>query len=231
MNCQDVQRDIDEFLDGTLPESAHSAMAAHIEECEECRQVLEQTRRLRSTLAALPAPAPRPGFARAALRQTRRAHQQPRRGAAGWFAAGFGSAAAAGLASWLVRAPALPCPGPNPVPNQAGASVAMVELAPGTTRSVRLAFDAPQRMEGARLTMRLPEDFELAGHPERREISWITELEAGRNLLELPVRALADGEGELVAEITHGETTKRFRIRLRTGEPAAFLEPHAARPA
>ena len=227
MNCQDVQRDIDEFLDGMLPESAHSAMASHLEGCEECRQALEQTRRLRSALAALPAPTPRPGFARAALRRARRAHQQPRRGAAGWFAAGFGSAAAAGLAAWLVLAPVTPGPGTVP----AASDQPMVELAPGRTESVRLAFDAPRRLEGARLTMRLPENFELAGHPERREISWTTELEPGRNLLELPVRALAGGEGELVAEIAHGETIKRFRVRLRTGEPAALLKQRTARKA
>ncbi|MGM0412388.1 MAG: anti-sigma factor family protein, partial [Pseudomonadota bacterium] len=54
MNCQDVQRDLDEFLDGTLDGSTHSATAAHIEDCEGCRQALEETRRLRTALAALP---------------------------------------------------------------------------------------------------------------------------------------------------------------------------------
>jgi ketosteroid isomerase-like protein len=126
--------------------------------------------------------------------------------------------------AWLVLAPVgTGLPGPaadNPAPT--------VALAPGRTESVRLAFDAPKRLEGARLTMRLPENFELAGHPERRELTWTTELEAGRNLLELPVRALADGEGELIAEIAHGDTVKRLSIRLRAEGPAASLTPNPA---
>lgn len=226
MNCQDVQRDLDEFLDGTLADSEYSAMAAHIEDCDGCRQALEQTRQLRAALAELPAPPPRSGFARSALRQARRAHEQPGKGAAGWFAAGFGSAAAAGLAAWLVVAPIGPVPDSSSGP--AANHPPTVELAPGRTESVRLAFDAPERLEGARLTMRLPENFELAGYSQRREISWTTELEAGRNLLELPVRALAGGEGELVAEIVHGSTIKRLRIRLRAEGPAAFLAPNTA---
>ncbi|MFW6350433.1 MAG: hypothetical protein ACOC3U_08695, partial [Thiohalospira sp.] len=143
-------------------------------------------------------------------------------GAPGWFAAGFGSAAAAGLAAWLVLAPVAPEQGKTP----SAEGMPTVELAPGRTESVRLAFDAPERLEEARLTMRLPENFELAGHPERQELTWTTELEAGRNLLELPVRALADGEGELIAEIAHGDTVKRLRIRLRAAGPAAFLAPN-----
>jgi len=225
MHCSDVQRDIDEFLDGTLEETRQAEVRKHLESCDSCRQTLEGTRQLRSALREIPAPAPRRGFLRKALRQARRAHRQPRgAGAPGWFAAGFGSAAAAGLVAWLVLAPVGPGQGPGPTP--ATDRLPTVELAPGRTESVRLAFDAPERLEGARLTMRLPENFELASHPGRRELTWTTELEAGRNLLELPVRALAGGDGELVAEIAHGDTVQRLSIRLRAAGPAAFLAPN-----
>ncbi|MFW5909652.1 MAG: anti-sigma factor family protein, partial [Thiohalospira sp.] len=66
MNCQDVQQELDELLDGTLPEPRRGEVRDHLEACEACRREYAGIQRLRAALQAQPAPAPRAGFLRRA---------------------------------------------------------------------------------------------------------------------------------------------------------------------
>ncbi len=44
MNCQGVIREISNYIDGELELSAKRELEGHLEECEECKMVVDQTR-------------------------------------------------------------------------------------------------------------------------------------------------------------------------------------------
>ena len=44
MNCKDVIREISEYIDGDLDVSIKQEMESHLEECGECRLVVNQTK-------------------------------------------------------------------------------------------------------------------------------------------------------------------------------------------
>ncbi len=60
----------------------------------------------------------------------------------------------------------------------------------------------------------LPPGIELAGYPGQHEVSWEGRLEAGSNLLVLPIRALAGSGGDIVTRIQHTEREKTFIVRM-----------------
>jgi len=44
LNCQGVIREISNYIDGELELSAKRELEGHLEECEECKMVVDQTR-------------------------------------------------------------------------------------------------------------------------------------------------------------------------------------------
>jgi hypothetical protein len=64
----------------------------------------------------------------------------------------------------------------------------------------------------------------IVGYPGRRSLEWQTNLEAGKNILRLPVVATGTIGGEmknsqLVAHVKHGNKVKTYRINLNAGTP------------
>ncbi len=218
MNCESARAHIEELADGALREPLSRAVRAHLEHCAACRGVLAEERGLRTALRALPAPPVAPGFHERVLHRaiaTAERRRARRRSAQAAVAASL----LLGLILGLVLAPR------GGVPNEA------VPLALAQTRPVRLVFHAPHAMQDVRLTIRLPAGVELAGYPGRRELSWRTPLRAGTNRLTLPVVATGGHGGDLVAELRHAGTHKRFVIRMDVrGRNGAGL-PYTAMPA
>ena len=56
MNCEKIQVQIDNYLDGTLPEGEKSMLDSHVEGCVACKSVLKQEREFRSQLLQYEAP-------------------------------------------------------------------------------------------------------------------------------------------------------------------------------
>ena len=178
--------------------------------------------RLQQALRALPVPSPRPGFAArvfAALpREPRQAAAAPRRTSTplAWaLAASF--AGAVGLALWLQ-------PGVTPAPDVAPAAQArVVVLGAGKSGPVRLAFRSPRELAGVTIHLQLPRGVELEGHPGLQSLRWQTDLQAGANVLELPL-VMRDGEGGvLTATLDHGRSQKAFTVQVRAERPAALF--------
>jgi hypothetical protein len=179
-------------------------------------------------LRAMPVIGPAEGFVDRALHtavQRNVAHHH-RHG----FLVGFGSAAVAALALWVVVGwfpGELPTggSGANTVASNTGSqagsesSATMPELsiALNEQRDIKLAFYSGQDLKGARITIQVPDNVALVGYPGRRELSWETNLAKGDNTLRLPVLATQVARGELIANIQYGGQTKTLKVRLRTG--------------
>ncbi len=64
------------------------------------------------------------------------------------------------------------------------------------------------------MSLALPGNVELVGYGDRRELSWQTDLREGGNLLQLPLVARGTAKDELVASLSHGGTSKTFRLKF-----------------
>jgi len=142
--CDEVLRQLDDFVDGRLGPEASDAVAAHLTGCPACQAVVERTRRVLDAAAALPAEvAPArdlwPGIAArlhgevASLADHRRGRRWPLAAAAALVIA------AAGIA--LLRWPAPPAPGrPGAVGVSAASLASDTELAAALAEYQRAAM-------------------------------------------------------------------------------------------
>ncbi len=143
------------------------------------------------------------------------------------FALGFGSAAAAALAVWVVVGMS---PGELSDTDNASESVIAstgevveqptMSITVNTQQTIRLAFASNESLQGAKITIRLPENVALVGYPGRRQLSWETNLKKGDNLLSLPIIATQVAQGELIADIEYEGRVKTLTLNLETGAEA-----------
>lgn len=146
-------------------------------------------------------------FDRALVRAT---HEGTRRQRNRWLMTGFGSAAVAGVVLWL--AAGLFFTAPQPVgPEATIPGIAMTLEEP---RTVNLVFASKTALDGATLTVSLPNGIELEGFPGQSEITWQTSLVEGRNLLPLTLVALNPAGGEVLARLEHDNRGRTFRLRI-----------------
>jgi len=217
MHCTEARNLLDDHLDGLLDQPHGEALAAHLQNCADCRRELADRQALLARLRELPLEAPAPGFAARALHRTRQKHAQRVRG----FATGFGSAVAAGLALWVAAGFW------HPTEEASTPHVQAITLNVQQPRTVNLAFNVPaqDRYEQVRFRLILPPGVSLAGRPGKREIAWEDRLEPGRNLLSLPLVAEPGTTGELIAQIEIQGVKKTFRIPVRATAQGAWRGP------
>jgi len=82
---------------------------------------------------------------------------------------------------------------------------------------VNLVFASTEALNAATLTVSLPDGVELAGFPGQREITWETNLNAGKNLLPLTLIALTPTGGEVLARLQHKDRDRTFRLQIQVG--------------
>ena len=201
MECRDFTQQLDDCLDGRLDAAARRSIQEHLERCPDCRRLHQHAAALQAALRTLPAPTPRQGFVDQALSRATGAAagavRTPRRGVLGMaLAASLVLGVAVGV--FLVTRPA-------PVP-----TVALMLERPET---VRLMFNSAKPLQAATLSLALPGNVELVGYGDR-ELSWQTDLREGGNLLQLPLVARGTAKDELVASLSHGGTSKTFRLKF-----------------
>ena len=85
--------------------------------------------------------------------------------------------------------------------------------------TVRLMFNSAKPLQAATLSLALPENVELVGYGNRRELAWQTNLREGGNLLQLALVAHGTVKGELVAGLSHGGRSKTFRLKIEIKRP------------
>ena len=239
-DCKNTLQRLDDLLDGSLSPTAAARLHAHLDDCEDCAAALAGAKRLNRALRDMPVPDPRPGFASAALADavarnhigvaaTRsspalraasaprtsagflgRSRQAPRRRLELWFGGALGAAAAAALVVMLWGPPR-----GAPVP-QDPADVRLTLYEP---REIGVAIDAGQALPGALLTVSLEGGIDLVGFGAQRELQWQTDLDAGTNVLPLPIIAHSLEQGRLTALVEHGEMTQQIELRIQVDAP------------
>ena len=208
MNCRIAKTLMQEAADGELKGADTGLINAHLEECPACREDYRQTLKMLESLRNLPVPPSSPGFAERVLKNATRSRPAT---------AGERSLRpAAGIAASLLALFLLVTLMVDQRPEQQATDIV---LHGSEVRTIRVAIESAQAVDGIRMTIDVSDNLAIEGYRDQREISWTARLEQGINLIALPVSAIADGEGEIVARVGLGEHEKVFRIRTRHQAP------------
>lgn len=209
MTCSELTTTLDDYMDGLMEPAAAARLGAHIEDCDVCRQVLAKERKLRQSLkdygeSTMPH-ADAAFFDRALLNAARAGTRRQRKR---WVMTGVGGTIAAGLVIWMLGGIFLAAPeiSEPPVP-----AIVMTLEEP---RTLNLVFSSATALADATMTVVLPRGVELAGFPGQSEITWMTSLKAGKNVLPLTLIATSPQGGELLATLRHEGDDKSFRVKV-----------------
>ncbi|MEX2488210.1 MAG: hypothetical protein WD356_01630 [Pseudomonadales bacterium] len=207
MQCNDARQQLDKLARPGDP-GADDALAAHLRECDDCRDYARE-QQLIDLLASMPIRPPAPGFEERVMenalagksRETGRTPAQ--RGThVRWFMATAASVLLAVILTMQFN------------PGEDGDQVVSVKVRPGVTQMVTVRLTSPTELANALLTLQLDENLELEGRAGVHEMQWRTTLKSGPNDLSLPVRLLDKNSGMVTIALKHGETTKRFSVRV-----------------
>jgi len=206
MKCQDLRSQLDDYLDGKLDERP---LQEHLSACPECRRAYQHAQAVQEGLRKLSPPEIHPAFVdRAILRATRPqavgAHPTRR--------ALIGMALAASLVLGLALGAFF---------SLRDAPVQTVALAVEKPETVRMVFSSAKPLRAATLSLSLPENVEVVGYAGQRELTWQTDLREGQNLLQLPLIARGAVKDDLLARLSHGSSTKTFRVKFEMAKANA----------
>ena len=211
MTCERIKNQFDDYIDEALEQADMDVLRQHVESCDACGQLVDRELKLRRMLreygdSSMPTP-DATHFDRtliAAAREGRRQHQRH-----SWMT-GFSSAIAAGLAVWIVSSFWFSGPSTSIVEP----ALPTVTMAMEEPRTVNLVFTSARALQDATLTVLLPEGVQIAGFEGQREITWMTDLAAGKNVLPLRLIATMPTNGVLLATLRHGGDDRTFRLRV-----------------
>jgi hypothetical protein len=151
------------------------------------------------------APRPATGFYKQAL-----ARASTEAGATGhgrWWGALGGAVAAAALL-WVVSTVFFRPPEPM------DAAVPSVTMSVEMPQTINLVFSSATPLDNATMTVSLPDGIEIRGFAGQHEITWLTSLKEGRNVLPLTLVATTPAGGELLARLQHENNGKTFRLKV-----------------
>ena len=209
MKCAEINIHIDRFLDKQSNSEELLAFEDHASHCTECAKKLKTAKSLASGLRNQPLPPHTAKFKQRAFAEVRRQYKDAKqRNHAYSFATGFATAAVASLAIWFSYS--------LYVPDTYIDQPQMIAVAMNQAQTVSLIFDSHADIQQAKLRIDLPDNMELDGYPGRRELTWQTSLKKGQNILDLPIMATRDGQGELIAQLKYDGTVKILRVVLKT---------------
>ncbi|MGF2736962.1 anti-sigma factor family protein [Marinobacter sp. DUT-1] len=211
MSCPEIRVSLVAYLNNELPAQHRDQVAEHLSVCAACSRALEAERLLGEKLQVRQRiPEPSGGFeARVLSAATTEPARQGR-----WSHRVFGGAIAAALALGVSLGVILN-KGTSPDPQQmAGQKAPEPVVFEPVEQTVKLAFRSGQALDNVTLTLELPPNVELSPWPGRQQLSWQISLDAGENVVSLPLRVLFPGSGELVARLHTGEQQKSFRVEI-----------------
>ena len=127
-----------------------------------------------------------------------------------WVMTGFGGAVAAALAIWMIGGMFFGAPDTGTLSK----GVPGVTMALEEPRTVNLVFASAEALVNATMTVVLPQGIEIDGFQGQREITWMTNLKEGKNILPLTLIATSQQGGELLATLRHDEDDRSFRVQV-----------------
>lgn len=209
MNCKLIAEQIDDFLDGELAAEDSQSLETHVSTCASCEAIVASERELRDMLrdyGKSTMPQADAAFFDRSIAIAARAGSRRQRNR--WVMTGFGGAVAAAMALWIVSGVFFSTPS---ITEPTVPSVTMTLEQPQT---LNLVFASAEALENATMTVFLPEGVEVAGFAGQREITWMTSLDEGRNILPLTLIATSPVGGELLATLRHEDDDKSFRLQV-----------------
>ncbi|PHQ25569.1 anti-sigma factor [Marinobacter guineae] len=214
MSCNEIRVNLPAYIRNELSAADHDRVAQHLAACKECSELLASEYVLSDALQErFVIPEPSPDFQKRVFAAARGNTDTY----AGWSHPVLGGAIAAALAVGIGLGFLLQ---PTGLTEEATSSVASSDVvvekpeepvAIPVDRTVRLAFRSGEALENVTLTLELPPHVELASWPGHHQLSWQVSLDAGENVLSLPLKLLFPGAGELVARLDTGDRQKTFR--------------------
>lgn len=218
MSCNEIRVDLPAYIKNELSAPARDRVQEHIAVCQACRNWLASERALNEALQEqFSVPAPSPDFHSRVLSSARDAVSP----SSGWSHSALGGAIAAALAlgiglGILFQPDRVATDSADPVvaSSESSSPEWVAGIAGPVEKTVRLAFRSGEPLEDVTLTLELPPNVELASWPGHRELSWKVSLNAGENVLSLPLKLLFPGSGELVARLDTGDRQKTFRAPI-----------------
>jgi anti-sigma factor RsiW len=209
MTCTLITEQLDDYLAGELAADQVASLDQHTSECASCQQIVVQQRSLQTRLKEYGASSmPQPDAAfydRALARAARNGTKQQR---SRWVLTGFGGAMAAALAIWMIGGMFFDTP-EMVDPSAPGVTMALEE-----PRTVNLVFSSAEALANATMTVMLPPGVEIEGFQGQREITWMTSLKEGKNVLPLTLIATTPHGGELLATLQHEDDDRLFRVQV-----------------
>ena len=214
MNCQQTQNMLDDYLDGNLSPIQLSHVESHLHECGECQHVYSQAQQLATRLKDMPIEPASADFEQRMTELLQPAAKE--KSGSQHFMQGFASAIAASFLLWFVVTSFTP----------ESDTINSITVAAAKPQTIDLVFNMPADLADARLTIELPEQMEIIGHPGKQQLSWTTSLKKGSNRLALPIISKQAGSGTLVARLSTGNKNKVFRVRINanTSPTSLFID-------
>lgn len=209
MNCDQVTEILDDYLDGMASSDERRAVEQHVQDCAACQALVGGHRELLTRLARFgetSCPEPANGFYDRALARAAQAGAKRQRNR--WVMTGFGGAVAASLMIWVVSSVLFLSPEPDQP------AIPTVTMALESPQTFNLVFSSATALTDASMTVSLPDGIEVQGFSGQREITWMTSLREGRNILPLTLIATSPVGGELLATLQHGNDDKMFRLQV-----------------
>lgn len=214
MNCTDIQTNIDDYLEQGLTSFESKAFDEHVSNCPTCQCVLDDAQKIQHALQNLPLEEADSGFEERVLSNVHNRYKQQQ--SKNHFVSGFATAMAASLAIWFAVSLFQP--------EMSEQNISVVNLSVDAPRTVKLKFDAPTRLDQVTMSIELPDHVELSNYPGQKTLSWKTSLKKGSNVLSLPVIAIGNGKGKLIAHIKYGNNKmKNISIILNSNTNGAWL--------
>jgi hypothetical protein len=217
MKAEHVANLLDDYLDASLAPAEVHEVESHLDRCPQCRVELRELQSLRRLLARIPAPSPGPGVLERMLTTAVRDPAPPVRlwHRPVWYGAGLAAAAVLLTVGFVLGMQIVARKGSDP---QVILVAQPVQLGP-TVRRVGLMFRASSALKDTSISVWLPDDVQIAGRPNVRELSWHTDLKSGANLLELPLLATGTHSGTLVVRLSQGSLVRTLEVPIAVRRP------------
>lgn len=210
MTCKTLNENLDDFLDGGLETAEQATLKKHVAVCTDCQKTVNDARHLQAMLKEYgesDVSVPESTFFDQAIATA--AHTGTQRQRSRYWLKGFGSAVAAGLALFAVTLMFLQSPDRIDADGIPGVTMALEQ-----PQTVNLVFASASQLEDATLTVVLPDGVDVAGFEGQREITWVTSLSQGKNVLPLRLIATSPRGGELLATLQHENDDRTFRLQV-----------------
>jgi hypothetical protein len=194
------------YFDGELSDRDRKVIDDHLVTCASCRTEYDKEKRMLLALKDLPVQGLSHDFSATIITKAIGRAQRQAMKKTGTY---VGGALAACLALWIAVSTPISLR-QQPMSPQSD----QFSLALNTPKEIKVLLTATEDLEMASVTIRLSSNLEIQGYPANQEITWKTNIRKGKNYLTLPVIARMPGEAKLIAEVSHQDKSKLFKLNM-----------------